>query len=381
MNVKDIEELEYAVNNGDLNSGYDLGRYYCGVSNDTLKWGVSFGNDAEKGIYWLEHSAKAGHVKSQRLLGIIYLNGPTILDVIGDDFPTSIFFLILGKYKKRLVFRDFNKGVKWLKRAGSNGDNESIYILGGKYVEGDCLIERHFCKRNIEEGERLLINAATESKNPYYQYELGLRYSDSRDTLRGQPADVTCFKVDYKESEKWFEYAARNEFLNDKNLPIFKLDLAKRYYYGAGVEKSYLKSKKWLEKAVESNAQHTEALYMLGLIYSEGLDLDQDAVQANELFTKVEESYLNGSRLYLLGDNFDMLHSLFSKYADGNGVPYDASKAKLWAEKYLELLEDARKNHPSYRRMKSERKSISERFRNGEGVAINIELANKLINV
>ena len=367
VNMEELSNLEHAAVKGDVNSQRKLAYHYCSISDMiTWKWGVRSAIDAKKGIGWLEQAALSGHVESQRLLGCIYLNGPTIL----DDFPATLLSLV--KNRKKIVLRNINLGEKWLRRAGSNGDSESTYILGSKYIEGICAIEKLFCKRNIEKGKEFLVNAATESNNPYYQYELGLRYSDSRDTLRGQPAGVTCFKVDHKEAEKWFVCAANNDFLSD-NLPIFKLDIAKRYYYGHGISRSYSSSREWLEKAINVNSYYTEALYMLGLIYSNGLGLSQDAVKANELFLKVEESYLKGNHLYLL-----RFSTLFFKYADGDGVPYDASKAQFWAEKYIELLIDAKKNHPSYRRMKSDRKSISKRFRNGEGVPVNVEIANKL---
>ncbi len=371
-----LEELKISAKSGNNISCHKLGCYYCNISKDFVsKWGIRSAVDAPKGLFWLEKAALSGHIESQRLLGKIYLNGPTIL----ADFSCMLEYFI--KKNKNIVFRDINKGVKWLERAGSNGDYESIYFLGQKYVDGIRLLDSDsFVKRQKEKGEKLLVTAANQLNDPYCSYELGLRYSKSRDTLNGQPGGVTCFDINYTEAEKWFEHAACLDYLH-KDKAIFKLNLAKQYYYGDGVLKDYLKMKKWLENAISVSNNYTEAFYLLGTIYSDGLGVEQNITKANEYFSLVKESFSKGNRLYFLRDNFNMISSLFFRYIDSNGVPYNPSIAQFWAEMYLDYSKKIKKTHSNHRQNKKETRSIANRFITGNGVEKNTEFANKLLNM
>lgn len=371
-----LSELEEKAGTGDLLSQYTLGRYFCGIESDYPypRRGIFFSAvDAKKGIYWLEKSALDGWVESQQLLGFIYLNGPTVFDVLNGNIFNYIKSLSNGS--PNVVFKNNQKGINWFKRAGTYGDFRSDYELGKSYVRGICYAIKLFCNKDTLQGEKLLAKAATGSKDSYMQYELGLRYSHSRNTLYGQPfPKEDCLELNYSKAEEWFVKSTESDE-NISNCPMYKLDVARRYFYGNGIPQDYKKCRTLLIRCLEIKNNYIEALFLSGLIYSEALGTEQNNNLADEMFSKIQESLTDGNKPYLQCDYYDICYELFFKYADGKGVQYSSSKAVFWGKEYLKYYENS-SNVGNYR--KNQLKEIGQRFKAGDGVPLDKEFAQNI---
>lgn len=106
-------------------------------------WGVEINN--EKALEWYKKSAYASVALGQYLLGRAYFLGLLGLEV------------------------DKQKGIEWLWKAESGLSEDAAAFLA------DCFIEGNGVEQNIEEGVRLLKEAA-EWGNEYAQKELARRY-------------------------------------------------------------------------------------------------------------------------------------------------------------------------------------------------------------
>ena len=90
LSSKSIQELQAKAKNGDINSQYQLGKYY-----DRRDIGVV--EDYKKAVIWYRKAAVQGHAKAQTCLGYCY--------EVGQG-----------------VNKNINEAIKWYKEAAAQGE-------------------------------------------------------------------------------------------------------------------------------------------------------------------------------------------------------------------------------------------------------------------
>jgi TPR repeat protein len=156
---------------------------------------------------------------------------------------------------------------------------------------------------------------------------------------------------------------------------MYKYDLATRYFYGiSGFEQNYKKAKYWLEQCLTVKEDFPEALYLSGLMFSDGLGCNQDSKRADNYFSKMQSTYSLDNLPYFTGLAFDISFALFCKYVDGVGVPYNYEKSTFWSDYFNELCE---KSYYLTFGQKKQRKIIARRFKTGDGVPFDKERAGR----
>ncbi len=135
-----------------------------------------------------------------------------------------------------------------------------------------------------------------------------------------------------KQAIRWYTEAA------DQSFPAAMLSLAESYIEGLGVEKDYKKARDLLEALLDPGATYevrveefgilrktkSRASYLLGVIYSSGIEVEIDMPKAIELFEKAAHTGDQDATMYLA-----------ITYAEGKEVDKSIEKAK----EYFELLD------------------------------------------
>lgn len=135
-----------------------------------------------------------------------------------------------------------------------------------------------------------------------------------------------------KQAIRWYKEAA------DQSFPSAMLSLAESYIEGLGVEKDYQKARFLLEALLDPDATYevrveefgalrktkSRANYLLGVIYSSGIDVEVDIPKSIELFEKAAHAGDQDATMYLA-----------ITYAEGKEVDKSIEKAK----EYFELLD------------------------------------------
>ncbi len=135
-----------------------------------------------------------------------------------------------------------------------------------------------------------------------------------------------------KQAIRWYKEAAVQSF------PAAMLSLAESYIEGLGVEKDYQKARSLLEALLDPNATYevrveefgvlrktkSRANYLLGVIYSSGIEVEIDMSKAIKLFEKAAHTGDQDATMYLA-----------ITYAEGKEVEKSIEKAK----EYFELLD------------------------------------------
>ena len=98
-----------------------------------------------------------------------------------------------------------------------------------------------------------------------------------------------------------------------------QMDLAQRYYKGAGVEQDFTKAANWFKRLAEQD--FAQAQLTLGLMYIRGEGVERDDAKAVEWLKEAASQRLVQAQ-YLLG----------IAYEEGHGVEVDLPTAYMWYE-------------------------------------------------
>jgi uncharacterized protein len=112
--------------------------------------------------------------------------------------------------------------------------------------------------------EKVLRDTYYQIKDPYASYELGCLYYFDRFN-----------HVDYA---KAFKYFSKEDQFNESNTMVGVC-----YFYGQGIEQNYEKAYHQLVKAALTDAS-AWALYLLGDMYKNGYYVNQDVLEAHDLY-------------------------------------------------------------------------------------------------
>ncbi|RFN58208.1 sel1 repeat family protein [Marixanthomonas ophiurae] len=172
--------------------------------------------DYDKAVKWTRKAAEQGNATGQNNLGNMYSNGNG-------------------------VERDYNKAQKWTHRAAEQGNASGQFNLGVAYAKGEGVEQDYFqaakwTRRAAEQGHAL------------GQAILGSMYVNGNGVEK-----------DYDEAVKWFRKAAEQGDAQGQNY------LGVMYYEGAGVEKDYNEALKWFRKSARKDYKDSqEKLTKLG---------------------------------------------------------------------------------------------------------------------
>ncbi len=316
---KDIEQdeakaaywLEKAATQGKDSHQFELGSRYA-EGNGVKK-------DVEKAEYWMEKAALAGHIESQYCLGEHYYYGSIDIGNIIEHLKGS----------PEYVLHNPEYAEKWLLMAAEKGHSDSQSKLGYLYLTGG-------------EGSGWLENIATFimhtriSKNP--------------------------IKAEY-----WLTKAAESGKSSFERFPsLYQTDLALLYYRGDEIQKDFIKAKFWFEKCLEIDNNCGDALYRLGVIYADGLGINQDTCKADEYLSQLK--YDSNITSYCIGSENNIFHDLIVRYADGVGIKNNPFKALYWIDAFLGFRKDI-----GLQRNICE--DIAHRFKHGKGIPMDLEKA------
>ena len=261
------------------------------------------------------------------------------------EMSNSISFLI-KKYASDFWHVDFEEGAKlrsaavrkfgttldWLVEAGGFTDIEDYFAAVHPADE---------CKGLYPlPGLRPLLTSLPQTKviltnSPYEHADRVLSFLGVRDLfcaicdirmnkLKGKPA-ATAY-------EKALELFQQAYVANNKKAARY---LGMLYEQGLGVEQDYAKAAEYYKIGIE-NGDLTSSYY-LGLLYEQGLGVDQDYGKAADLFASIAESN-NKSATGVVAAGFE----LGTLYEQGLGVEQDLDKAiKLYQEAALYENKDA----------------------------------------
>lgn len=326
-------------------------------------------------IELLQKNAEGGNVKTQCLLGTMYVDG----NGVRKDYKKGMEWLLkaaqqndaLAQFTLGLMYnngtgveRDFNKAIEWYEKAAKNGNCAALYNLGYMYRRGNG-VEKDLFKA------RELIQQAAELGDVSSQLVLGLLYYSGEGTKADNAKAIEWLQKaadkDDIEAQRWLgtlyitaegnrNYAKAVEWLQkaaDKGDIEAKASLADMYLSGKGVEKDYRKAALLLQNAVE--AKHPAGIAALGWMYWTGNYFDKNIDKAIEL---LRESMELGCpyAMYLLG----------MVYLKGDGIPKDETNAYA----YLSLA-TAFSAQPQYIKMRDalERKLTQNQKYQGQQIA------------
>lgn len=145
---------------------------------------------------------------------------------------------------------DDTGAIVWLIKAAKNGDAESQYRLGVRYMNGTGVLQSPSVAM-------LWLHAAASQNFKRAFLELGILAANGND--------------ESKSIQFWEKGAALGE-------PQCKAELGDAYFCGRGVEKNYVVAAEWLKEAAESRI--TRAQGELGALYAFGDGVPKDGASA-----------------------------------------------------------------------------------------------------
>ena len=215
-----VKWYRMAAEHGHAKAQLALGRYYD-HEEDAPDHNIE---DYKEAVKWYQMAAEQGLIEAQRVLGECYLNRYSeIRSEMPDSFDDwSLYYDNLYRQWKEL-------GVKWLRMAAEQGDEEAQYELGYAYYDSYDFHE--YVGADLKEGVRWYRMAAKQG-NKDAQKKLGEHYSKGIDK-------------NYRESAKWYHMAAEQ---GDKHAQKV---LGDYYYNGKGVVKDRHEAAKWYSLAAK----------------------------------------------------------------------------------------------------------------------------------
>ena len=197
------EELENAINEGDTEAAFTLGR-------QELKNAVSK-RDKLDAIALIEAAAKNDNAHAQTFMGSLYMKGEHLE-------------------------QDAVQAVRWFQKAAENHDDWGALFLADAYFNGN----------GVEQDDRQafqLYQFAAKNGIPPAQYKLGLCFLHGIGTAQN-----------LKQAFDWFSRAAKN---GDTDAMT---DLGECYGRGIGTQQNETLMLKWLNKAAENGSAKAECI-------------------------------------------------------------------------------------------------------------------------
>ena len=237
-----------AANQGDAEAQYEVGLCYAN--------GIGVVQDCVESVIWFRKSAEQGDAEAQVALGSCYMRGEGVVRDFNEamkwyqkaakqDVAFAKYWIGFFYENGLGVEANITEAIKWYVQAEHQGLDLAQYSLGLCYLNGDGVA------RDIEKAFSLLLKAA-EQGFVNAQSLVGAAYYTGRDGIVEQ---------NLVEAEKWFRKAA------ERGEAVAQFRLAMMYFHGVGVAVNYEESVKWFERAAKEN-NVPKAQLMLGICYA-----------------------------------------------------------------------------------------------------------------
>ena len=308
-NRNEVNELyESAALKGSIKAQAELGVNY--------KQGIGVEANQQVSIFWLKKAAEQGDATAQNNLGVLYHNGTGV----NKDIDQALYWYTLAAEQNYpLSFRnlgsiyltelnDAEKAIEYYQLAIEYQDYSAAWDLAYLYKKG-----RAGIKVNEKLAFKWMLFGANKS-NKLAQFELSLMYLNGFGT-----------KIDKVESTKWLinafnsrVYEGDPEWVHEEIIQ----ELAFRYYWGIGVERSLEKAKEYdFDYAVSTLSQSAKSSSDLNSIADmyrfEGNDIENSILWYQKA---ADKGHIYAQRT---------LGGLYSAYAQASGITPDYSKAEL----------------------------------------------------
>jgi len=226
---KSIFWLTKAAENKDKEAQSQLGSKFI-MGNGVEK-------DVHKAIHWHKRAANNGMIKSNYMIGQIY-----VLRLVNTESGSA----------------DYKEAYNWFLKGAELGDVDSQFQVAELYFNGKGVTQ--------DTGQAIKWYIASSRQNyAKSHYALGYLYSRR-----------TGFTVDEKKSHEHFLAGAKLGYAMSQN------ELAVIYRLGIGVPRDIRQAEYWFLKAAEQGFTHSQ--YVLGNFYSSGKDVEPNPTKAKKWF-------------------------------------------------------------------------------------------------
>lgn len=282
-----------------------------------------------------------------------------LMENVAEDGNDTIAFSLTKFYSAKSTYFDKNKALHFCKLAADNGNYEACILLGdwykkGEFVKKDLAQAAYYYEKSnakLTPENYCLIAQIAEQENRFaiakWYYELALFHKYEKALF---PLAELYYKHFFSEEnyEITYDYYARAEqFEPDNKKVLGMLHYLNGFFYLNKIYivqiKDIIEAKKQLQQALELGIEEAglllneylleenefekgkkyffafnyelaiqyfrkslkyidNAKYMLGLCYDQGLGIDQNYMEAYELFSKLDD---NPEALFMLGKYFE----------------------------------------------------------------------------
>ena len=332
-NSKAFKYFKKAAENGYTDAMYELACMY--------REGKGTEESKKKAFRWYKKAADKGLASAMTSLGTMYAKGAYVSQDYEEALiwykksaekndPDSIFNLACMSSEGKGVKQDYEKAISLYEKAAELGNPYAFYNLAGMYLEGKGTVKNY-------RKAFLHFTSSAEEGNPFAMFNLGSMYLYGLGVKGNQLKAISWYKkaaekgnieamhqlgcifsssnifYSKEKAEKMFQSSA----LLGKTISMFELGnlLLK--------EKEFFNSRWWLLKAADKGSSN--ALNTLGLIYKNGLGVDENYDKAMSYFEESAEK-----------ENMLAMQNIGDMYRYGLGVDKDYSEAYSW---YLKSME------------------------------------------
>lgn len=289
--------------------------------------------DKEKAAVWYRKSAEHGNETAKAWIEKYENTIDKLLEKEAETHDAEIQYKIAACYANGDgVEKDETKAFKWYKKSAEQEFAAAQFELANCYAYG----------RGIEkdiQGSVPWMEKAAKNGNSDAQLQYGGAY------FHGVPGVIS---EDKKEAFKWYHISSENG--NHEA----DYEIGRCYFYGLGVKKSKREAVKWLEKGIDAPVNGSISLFLLGLCFCKGEEIEINMEKAIDYLIRSGKRG-NADAYYRLGDiyfngengirkNMDKALEYFLKAAEGNctaAFPRLAERYywtdKKLSEKYLNL--------------------------------------------
>ncbi|MGM9937587.1 MAG: hypothetical protein ACI38A_09595 [Candidatus Ornithomonoglobus sp.] len=273
---------------------YELGLMY--------EKGIGVQQDYEEAARWYRKAAKQRNADAEQKLKSLQKKGYGIEKIPSDLLKAAKQGDADAQYKLGSMYErgdgvdeDVYEAARWYRKAAENGNADAQFEMGSMYEEGGEPLTKgdygeasiwyrkaaeqghteawkrlDFLRKNVYGINDDLLHVA-EQGDADAQFNLGLIYNKSSFDVSG----------DYEEAAKWFRKAA------EQGHAQAQYQLAKKYFYGNGVQVNKDEGIKWYRKAAEQG--HLEAQCKMGYLYNCGEGVQMDKKEAARWYRKAAE--------------------------------------------------------------------------------------------
>jgi TPR repeat protein len=219
------------------------------------------------------------------------------------------------------VEKDLAEAYLWLGRAADQNDGEARRWIDKIAADAGILVKKHDAETMLEVANLARMRFDENTSQVIY-HELAQRGNADAQNEIGFGLLKSGLATNHREALEWFQKAAANDHAPAQN------NLGMMYKDGMSVEQDYQSAMQWFRKSAQQN--YPRALVNIAFLYVNGLGVEQDVAMAQQWNLKAAE----------LGSPEGQAN-IGRAYYTGRGVEKDLDLAFDW------LTKSAQQNHSS----------------------------------